>query len=326
MTPLATRSFYVGESASIREQIDEALGLESLRGLPEDLQRGDTVFIEVDAGREVLGTLPGGNAFSACRFLKDRHLVRVYLLIEEGDDVSAEIGRFCLADGSLERHADGLVKGAEGVRARLAPHKPRVSVDSLLARLETEISSNEGRQVSALQRMLAEGEKPSFLAKLVDAETGLFDGAYISFRLDEEFKRAMRLHQPLSLLLLEIGGDSADTTMAVDDCGERLAEIAAVFLNECRDIDIIGRFTATTFMVLMPGTGSAGAEIVAHRMLKQVKTRGGMNSLGGTPYAGLVTIPSAGIGDRQEFLARAESCLSAAQQGGGCDGFFASSE
>ena len=326
MTPTAPRLFYVGETANVRGQIDEAMGLESLSGLPEEPQRGDVVFIDVTAGREVLGALPGSNAFSACRFLKDRYVVRVYLLIGEGDDVTAEIGRFCLADGSLEVSAEGLVIGADGLRARLAPHAPKVSVDSLLARLEREISSNEGRQASALQKMLEEGDKPSFLAKLVDAETGLFDGPYISFKLDEEFKRAMRLHQPLSLLLLEIGGYETDSTTPADVRGERLAEIAAVFLNECRDIDVIGRFTASTFMVLMPGTGSAGAETVAGRMLDEIKARATTNPVVGTPYAGLVTIPSAGIGSRQAFLARAESCLGVARQGEARGGFFASSE
>jgi GGDEF domain-containing protein len=99
-----------------------------------------------------------------------------------------------------------------------------------------------------------------------------------------------------------------------------------VFLNECRDIDIIGRFTESTFMALMPGTGPAGATVVARRMLEGVRDRRESNPWVGTPHAGLVTVPSAEIGDCRAFLARAESCLQLAREGRGEDGFCASSK
>ena len=108
--------------------------------------------------------------------------------------------------------------------------------------------------------------------------------------------------------------------------GDYLVKVAAVFLNECRDIDIIGRFTAATFMVLMPGTGCAGAEILARRMLEGVKECTTSAGLGGSPIAGLATMPAVGVHNRQAFLARAEACLQLARVGQGQEGFCSYSE
>ena len=103
-------------------------------------------------------------------------------------------------------------------------------------------------------------------------------------------------------------------------------EVAGVFLNECRDIDIIGRFTESTFMVLMPGTGAAGSEILARRMLDGVRQRGESGGVAGSPSAGLATMPAAGIHNRHAFLARAEACLRLAREGQGQEGFCSYSE
>lgn len=320
------RGFCIGGTAAVRAQLEAIVGVPCLAAFPTEASPADIVFLSVSATRDDCAELPGGNAFAACRDLKDRFGVRVYLLIEPGDEISAEIGRFCLADGSLEADASRLVSEPPVIEDRLSPHRPRVSLNALLARLEAEIASDEGRRVSALQRMLQEGDSPSLLHSLVDPETGLFDGPYMSLKLDEEFKRSMRFHQPLSLLLLDVG---VDLDAAFDDDDARrdfLAEVASVFLIECRDIDVIGRFTESVFMIMMPGTGSAGAGFVVRRMLDGIRAKVVLATVSGSPSCGMATMPAAGIQTRQAFLARAEACLQRARQGEGQEGFCASSE
>jgi GGDEF domain-containing protein len=281
--------------------------------------------LEVACGAAFAG-LPGGNAFTTCRQLKQQAGIQVYLLVAHDDAITPEIGRFCLADGSLPMQEDGSLGNFEILGGRLGPHRSRVSVDALLAKLEQEIGSDEGRQASALQRMLHDGERSGLLQRLVDAETGLFDGPYASFKLDEEFKRSQRFHQPLSLLLLDVGVDLDSSFLTPPDRQAFLAEVSAVFLNECRDIDVLARFTESTFMILMPGTGSAGAAVVADRMLDELAARGMFGGLEGGPCCGVATVPATGIGDRRAFLARAEACLHLARERGGPEGFCATSE
>jgi GGDEF domain-containing protein len=148
---------------------------------------------------------------------------------------------------------------------------------------------------------------------LQDPETGLFDGPYATLKLDEEWKRAMRFHQPLSLLLLDLG----PRLRSLDEATRRatLAEAAGVFLNECRDIDVLARFAPTVFLLLMPGTGPDGAEVVSKRILATLDQRFG-TALGLCPAGGLCSVPSSEIPDRRAFLAVAEACLRRAEASG----------
>lgn len=301
--------FYFGEQVEVRDQLEAALGVTCQDGVPTVSGRDVVVFLDVAASSSVFGDLPANNPFSACRDLKDRLGVQVYLMVEAGDRITPEIGRFCLADGSFEIGSDGLVEEVSVIADRIVPHKSRVSVDALLEKLEREIGSDEGRRASAIQRMLSDRDESSLMDHLVDPETGLFDGPYASFKLDEEFKRSRRFHQPLSLLLLDIGSDLVASFTDPEDRRTFLAEVASVFLNECRDIDVIARFTVSTFMILMPGTGDAGAEVVVGRMLQQLSDKGIFEGLDGAPHCGRATMPSAGIPDRRAFVARAEARL-----------------
>jgi GGDEF domain-containing protein len=303
------RVFYVGSNDLVRDQLSKALKVECQSGLPTEGTRGVVVFLDSDSGSSSSAELLGGNAFTACRDLKDRLGVQVYLLVGAEDRITAEIGRFCLADGSLEVGPEGLVEEVGFLSNRVVPHRARVSVDDLLEKLEQQISSDEGRQASAIQRMLSEGVESSLMDHLVDPETGLFDGPYASFKIDEEFKRSRRFHQPLSLLLLDVGVDLESSFADANARQAFLAEIASVFLNQCRDIDVISRFTVSTFMILLPGTGSAGADVVAGRMMAELEAKGLYEGLQGRPHSGLATMPATGIPDRSAFLARAEARL-----------------
>lgn len=317
MSSTELQIFYVGESRQVRDQLAAALSVPCEAGVPggsasdpaQGSGRAVVVFLDVGAGPALLGGLPGGNAFTACRDLKDRLGVQVYLLVAAGDQISPEIGRFCLADGSLEIGPDGLLDEVSSLVERIGPRSARVSVDALLENLERAIGSDEGRQASAIQRMLADGDESTLMDHLVDSETGLFDGPYASFKLDEEFKRSRRFHQPLSLMLLDVGTELLEAIADPADRKTFLAEVSSVFLNECRDIDVLARFTASTFMILMPGTGSAGAEVVAARMLAELAEKGIFEGREGRPHCGLATMPSAGIADRSAFMARAEARL-----------------
>ena len=301
------RWFWVGSREPVRAQLAALFSTAATNEPIERASAGDVVVVEAQAAE--CTALPSGHAFGGVRALKDRGL-SVYVVVADTDRVGEQLARFCLADGVLRWNADkGQLDVAE---LHASPRSPgRTSVDELLRRLEAEPNAR-GRD-SALQRLLRFEREDSLSNRLQDPETGLFDGAYATLKLDEEWKRAMRFHQPLSLLLLDLG----PRLHSLDEATRQrtLAEAAGVLLNECRDIDVLARFAPTVFLLLMPGTGPDGAEVVSKRILATLNQRfGGAHGL--RPAGGICSVPSSEIPDRRSFLAVAEACLRRAEASG----------
>lgn len=303
---------WIGARDEVRDALARALG-----GPPaSDLAAGSLVVVDALAGPPATAALPGGHAFAGVRGLKAESDRQVAVVVDAGDEVGPQLARFCLADAVLRWHADtsSVDVGELGGNGPVAAVR-RASVDEMLQRLESDFAASPGRE-STVERLLRfESENP-VLQSLQDPETGLFNGPYATWKLDEEWKRAIRFHEPLSLVLLDIG--EGLPRMAEDRRRAVLVDAASVFLNECRDIDVLARFTPTTFLFLLPGTGTDGAEILAQRMLADLKAR--LPGDEGLHFAaGVVTAPSSHIPDRRGFLLLAEACLRRAQSspGGG---------
>jgi len=310
----------IGGDADLVSSLSAACAHEVGRDLPADLAAGDLVIIDA-RGSVPLGT---GNAFATCRAIKEDPGVVVFLLISDDDCYSREIARFCMANGCLVKGEHGELSGLEGMVGSLDTEVRKVPLDALLARLERDLQGDSERGQEVLRRMSGLDQPDHLLDYLTDAETGLFDGPFATFKLDEEFKRAMRFHQPLSLILLDCGIEGWPENLP--DRSTVLAEIASIFLNECRDIDTLARFTESEFLFLLPGTGTDGAMAVARRMLGELRNHDYSVEVALEPLAGLVTVPANGISDKRAFLTKAESCLNAARSGAGHAGLCASWE
>lgn len=304
------RWFWIGSRVAVRAAVADALGAEpSLEGVAL-AAAGDLVVVDALAATADLAGAPAGHAFGAVRALKERRGVAVHVVVDAGDAVGAQLARFCLADGVLVWHvADGRLDATGLQRAGGGQRRP--AVDQLLERLQPRLTGAQGE--SSLQRLLRFEREDTLLHRLQDAETGLFDGPYAALKLDEEWKRAHRFHQPLALLLLELG--PAIAALPGDARRLVLAEAAGVFLNECRDIDVLARFAPTVFLLLLPGTGPDGAEVLARRILAALQQRFA-DRPDVQPACGLANVPSSEIPDRKAFLAVAEACLQRALAAG----------
>jgi len=301
------RWFWVGSRPEVRDALCEVFGGQPHEG-GFDVAAGDTVVVDPKADRDAQAQLPHGHAYSGVRALKQQRGVAVYVLVDEGDAIGVQLARFALADGVLTFGKDGAINTDELRTGGRTPRRP--SVDDLLERLQKD--AGEGGQESSLQRLMRFEREDSLLTKLQDPETGLFDGPYATLKLDEEWKRAHRFHQPMSLLLLDLGfsPDLSDV-----DRRAALAEAAGVFLNECRDIDVLARFSPEVFLFLLPGTGAEGARVLADRIVGSLTERlSGLVSA--RPAGGLASVPSGEISDRKRFVAVAEACLERAQANG----------
>lgn len=106
---------------------------------------------------------------------------------------------------------------------------------------------------------------------IIDGLTGVFNFRYFSNRLVEEFRRANRYNQPLSLIMVDIDFFKKCNDNHGHEAGNQvLKEIAQVIRNSIRDVDILARYGGEEFMVILPQTDRRDALLIGERIRAQV--------------------------------------------------------
>lgn len=107
---------------------------------------------------------------------------------------------------------------------------------------------------------------------LQDGLTGLSNRRHFDMALEEEFKRAMRAHTPLALLMIDVDFFKRfnDTYghPAGDDCLKQLG--TALRLAHSRPGDLAARYGGEELVVLLPNTDTGGAAELAERFRQAV--------------------------------------------------------
>jgi len=104
-----------------------------------------------------------------------------------------------------------------------------------------------------------------------DFKTDLLSERYFKELLGVEFKRALRHHTPLSLVLIDVDnfkGVNDSTEYAFGD--EVLRAVAAALKQNIRETDFAARFGGDEFVLLLPHTSPAEAVLTAVRIRKKV--------------------------------------------------------
>jgi len=152
-----------------------------------------------------------------------------------------------------------------------------------------------------------------------DELTGLKNRRTIMNRLDEELQRALRLHEPLGVMILDIDDFKRINDTYGHPSGDRvLSSVAACIRENLRSYDLIGRIGGEEFLVLSPGTGLDDALILAERIRESVKRNEVIEegkSVSVTISIGL-TISQSGDATHEKLLKRADSALYRAKDGG----------
>jgi len=122
--------------------------------------------------------------------------------------------------------------------------------------------------VDQLRAARAEWESRS----IADGVTGLRNRIFLGERLNEEFKRAMRYNEPLSLILLSVEKLKEITDARGTPFGDRvLVAIANAALRSLRQIDVVCRYGPTELAALLPNTHFAGSLICAERLAREAQ-------------------------------------------------------
>ena len=135
-----------------------------------------------------------------------------------------------------------------------------------------------GRQALTLQLELSRAERlAETAAELerianIDMLTGLPNRSALTGRLAEEFERAFRYEQPMSLLFIDIDHFKRVNDSLGHGAGDSvLREVAESLRFTARGIDFVGRYGGEEFLIIAPGTWTADAMILAERLRNHVQ-------------------------------------------------------
>jgi two-component system cell cycle response regulator len=140
-------------------------------------------------------------------------------------------------------------------------------------------------RIKHLQEKLQEAQRKLEEQSITDALTGLKNRRFFDERLHEEFRRAQRYGDHLSLIMIDLDHFKGVNDRYGHPAGDVvLREAAALIRASLRDPDICARYGGEEFAVILPKTHMTGALAVAERIWR---------ALGSKTYA-LAPSPGAG--------------------------------
>jgi two-component system, cell cycle response regulator len=151
----------------------------------------------------------------------------------------------------------------------------------------------------------------------IDGLTGIFNRRFFEMRITEEIDRAKRFGSGMSVIMIDID----HFKRLNDEFGhllgdEVLRQVASIFSQQLRKIDVVCRYGGEEFVVVLSQTDAEHAQTVAEKLRKTVETW----QFPGVPRtvaisAGVATFPEHG-GERDLLVEAADRGLYLAKQGG----------
>ncbi len=237
---------------------------------PSATARAETQRVLQSAGYRIVATGLGEELARALD--AERPQVIVLEPVPEGWEPLRQIKKILNRDGEfcpilvLSSKADALARadaldaGAEDALGK--PCEPRELIARVAALLRTR------RVVDDALRSRSDLEESA----THDPLTGLYNQRYLTTRLDEEFRRAQRYQEPLSLLKIDLDGFEQVNGRFGRGAGDRLlAACARAIVVTCREVDIVTRAGGDEFVVLLPNTHFSGSMTIAERLWNELR-------------------------------------------------------
>jgi diguanylate cyclase (GGDEF)-like protein len=107
---------------------------------------------------------------------------------------------------------------------------------------------------------------------LTDSLTGCFNRRFFEIQLERDLHLATRMHQPVSLILLDIDHFKRVNDSHGHDAGDAALRILAGALREeVRGVDTAARYGGEEFAIILPQAGPEGALVVAERLRSRIE-------------------------------------------------------
>jgi two-component system, cell cycle response regulator len=220
----------VKEGYTVATAADGRDAIRKVRGDPPDLVLLDMILPDMD-GLEVLRIV---------KARPDEAFIPVIILSVKSD---------------LDTKVTGLRIGADDFLA-----KPFAEAE-ILARCAAML------RIKHLQEKLRETQRKLEEQTITDALTGLKNRRFFDERLHEEFRRAQRYGDYLSLIMIDLDHFKDVNDRHGHQAGDSvLREAATLLRSSIRDPDICARYGGEEFAVILPKTHMQGALTVAERV------------------------------------------------------------
>ncbi len=244
------------------------------------------------------------------------------VVVGAGEAGLAALGRLAAAHDPAPRIAVAEAADARRLIALVGRARPFAVVAEPIVTAELEAAIGRALVEAAPPTVTGETEaaQPADFERLtVDGATGVLAPGYLRLRLAEEAERARRYARPIALGLIDVDGLRA----IADERGPRAAaaltrHVGEQLLRGARAVDLVGRWAAGAFAVLLPETLAGSAWGICERLRRAAAAP---LTADGRPLAARL---SAGVaaGPRRartadELAARADAALWRAKRAGG---------
>jgi diguanylate cyclase (GGDEF)-like protein len=154
-----------------------------------------------------------------------------------------------------------------------------------------------------------------------DELTGLYNYRYLHTRLQEEFKRAERYHEPLACVVIDIDKLHDHNEKGGQRHGDAILRGVADRIRRCvREVDVVARYGGEEFLVILPSTHLPGSMAVADRIWREVRGQSFAGETGQpcrvTVSIGVAMYPSPDIKTKESLLRAADTALMTAKREG----------
>ena len=195
-----------------------------------------------------------------------------------GDVVMANTAATSLLGKSASKlAADGffeLVDSPELIRGCIESFKPiTVQYNDRVLRIHASLTRGADNSVTGSLAMIrditAENRLETDLRHLAttDALTGLFNRRFLDAALDTEFHRAIRSHDTISVVMLDVDHFKQFNDIHGHDQGDRvLQEVARCLRESLHSFDFPCRYGGEEFVAILPGLNSLAAQELAERL------------------------------------------------------------
>jgi diguanylate cyclase (GGDEF)-like protein len=176
-------------------------------------------------------------------------------------------------------------------------------------------------RIKELQDELGEKNRELEQLSISDGLTGLFNHRHLQDVVHEEFERARRTGEPLSVVMLDLDHFKRVNDLYGHPAGDRvLQDLAEILRHTAREIDKLGRYGGEEFLAVLPDTEPEAAAIFAERVRERVAHHlfpvGRGEPLRLTVSCGTATYPHPGVYNPWTLVQRADQAMYAAKAAG----------